>query len=95
MIGGGVSDEVIQYIEQWIPQDHEDEYGFQKGLQTYLDKSINESGNANTHPAFGGGTGQQYLSGESTGSPTLMLQSEMILELIRSFVTRYRHGARN
>jgi hypothetical protein len=60
MIGGGICNEVIDYIETWVPKNHEDEYGFQDELQTYLDKCLNESGNSNTHPAFGGGTGQQY-----------------------------------
>lgn len=60
MMGNSICDDVVGYIDAWVPQDHDNEYGFQDELQTYLDECLNESGNTNTHPAFGGGTGQQY-----------------------------------
>jgi len=60
MIGGGVCNQVIEYIEQWVPEDHDDEYGFQNELQSYLDTQLNETGNPDVHVGLGGGTGEQY-----------------------------------
>jgi hypothetical protein len=60
MIGGGVCNEVVEHIEAWVPDEHDDEYGFQNALQSYLDTQLNESGNSNVHVGLGGGTGEQY-----------------------------------
>jgi hypothetical protein len=60
MIGGGICNQVVEYIEQWVPEAHDDEYGFQNELQSYLDTQLNESGNPDVHVGLGGGTGEQY-----------------------------------
>lgn len=44
--GGGICDEVLTYIEEWVPDDHSNEYGFQEELREYLDVQLNESGNS-------------------------------------------------
>lgn len=60
MIGGGVCEEVVTHIEAWVPNDHDDEYGFQNELQEYLDTQLNESSDPDLHVGLGGGTGEQY-----------------------------------
>lgn len=60
MIGGGLSDEVLTYLEEWVPEDHNNEYGFQNELQDYLDARLNESDKSDVHVGLGGGTGEQY-----------------------------------
>lgn len=60
MIGGGICDEVVTYTEEWVPDNHDDEYGFQGELQNYLDAQLNESNSSDLHVGLGGGTGEQY-----------------------------------
>lgn len=57
MIGDGVCNEVVEYIEEWVPRDHDGEKGFQDELKGYLDERLNESGNTGTHVGLGGSPG--------------------------------------
>lgn len=60
MIGGGVCNEVVEYIEEWVPGDHDSESGFQDELQEYLDARLNESSSTDAHVGLGGGSSEQY-----------------------------------
>lgn len=45
MVGGGLSQEVIGYVEEWIPERrYRTETKFQNDLQSYLDYRLNEAG---------------------------------------------------
>ncbi|WP_246986541.1 hypothetical protein [Halorientalis marina] len=58
MLGNNLGNEVVQLIDEWIPEDkHENEYGFQQELEGYLDIQLNEKSNSGMHPGLGGGTG--------------------------------------
>lgn len=57
MIGGGLGNEVLQYIEEWIPErSYRSEKKFQNDLQDYLDQRLNESGGMGIGLGGGGGS---------------------------------------
>lgn len=59
MIGGGLSNEVVQYIEEWIPErKYRTEKKFQNDLQDYLDQRLNESEGTGMGVGLGGGGGE-------------------------------------
>lgn len=60
MIGGGICHDVVGYIEEWVPNDHDRESGFQDELQAYLQDRLNESGSTEVHVGLGGSPGGQY-----------------------------------
>lgn len=60
MIGGGVCNEVVEYIQEWVPSEHAKESGFQNELKDYLEERLNESGDSNVHVGLGGGSGKKY-----------------------------------
>jgi len=44
MLGDGLCRDVVQYVEEWIPEkSYRKEHGFQNDLQEFLDKQLNES----------------------------------------------------
>jgi len=60
MIGGGVCNEVVEYIEEWVPRNHDGENGFQDELKEYLEKRLDEADNNGLHVGLGGSSGKGY-----------------------------------
>jgi len=73
MIGGGICDEVIQSIDEWVPDNHDRESGFQNELQKYLQERIDEANSSNIRWSWGGLLAENTPYDRSTESAELML----------------------
>lgn len=94
MIGGGISNEVVQYIEEWIPErSYRKEHRFQNDLQDYLDSQLNES------TGIGGGLGMGANSGNQipvkrehgTVNADVAVGEKVGIELKRDFTNSNKH----
>lgn len=91
-MGGGLSQEVIGYVEEWIPErSYRTESKFQNDLQSYLDYRLNEQGGQ----GLGGGMGgrQQIPVKREYGqvNADVAVGGDIGIELKRDFTNSNKH----
>jgi len=94
MIGGGLGNEVLQYVEEWIPdRSYRSETKFQNDLQEYLDQRLNESGGMGLGIGLGGGSGSQIPVKREHGSVNadVAVGDDIGIEMKRDFTNSKKH----
>ncbi|QSG10020.1 hypothetical protein [Halapricum desulfuricans] len=94
MIGGGLGNEVLQYVEEWIPdRSYRSETKFQNDLQEYLDQRLNESGGMGLDIGLGGGSGDQIPVKREHGSVNadVAVGDDIGIEMKRDFTNSKKH----
>lgn len=91
MIGGGLCNEVVQYVEEWIPErSYRKEHRFQNDLQEYLDERLNESGGFGM--GLGGGSDQLPVKREyGKVNADVAVGEKVGIELKRDFTNTNKH----
>lgn len=92
-MGGGLCREVVQYVEDWIPEkNYRSESKFQNDLQAYLDERLNESGGG-MGPGMGFGGGEQVPIKREYGSvrADVAVGDDVGIELKRNFTNSNKH----
>ena len=94
MFGGGLTDEVIQHIEYWIPKrSYRRETKFQNDLKEYLDIQLNESESSGMGMGMGMGNRRQIPVKREHGSVNadVAVGDDIGIELKRNFTNSNKH----
>ena len=92
MIGGDICDEVVRYVEDWIPKrSYRSEKKFQNDLQDHLDTSLNESSGMSM--GMGENAGGQFPIKKEHGrvNADVAVGDEVGIELKRDFTNSKKH----
>lgn len=91
MLGGGLCGEVVQYVEEWIPErKYRKEVKFQNDLQEYLDERLNESSGM----GMGIATGNEHLPVKrehGNVNADVAVRNDVGIELKRDFKNTNKH----
>ncbi|MFB6187286.1 MAG: hypothetical protein ABEI86_10520 [Halobacteriaceae archaeon] len=95
MMGGGLCNEVVGYIEEWIPERaYRSETKFQNDLQDYLDYRLNESGGMGMGMDIGMGGGSESIPVKrehGSVNADVAVGDEVGIELKRDFTNSKKH----
>lgn len=94
MMGGGLCNEVVRYVDEWIPKrNYRTETKFQNDLQDYLDHRLNESGGTGLGMGMGTGGGNQIPVKREYGSirADVAVGDDVGIEIKRDFTNSNKH----
>lgn len=92
MIGGGMCQEVVGYVQEWIPErSYRTETKFQNDLQAYLDHRLNESGGLGFGLGMGGGQQVPVKREHGSVNADVAVGDEVGIELKRDFTNSKKH----
>lgn len=93
MLGGGLGNEVAQYIEDWIPErSYRSETKFQNDLQEYLDDRLNASNGPGLGLGAGGGNQSIPVKREyGKVNADVAVGDDIGIELKRDFTNSQKH----
>lgn len=92
MMGGGICNEVVGYVEEWIPErKYRKEHRFQNDLQEYLDARLNESGGMGTGFGMGGSDQMPVKREHGSVNADVAVGDEVGIELKRNLTNSQKH----